>query len=142
MRVDIVGRSLSLSDSHREYIHRRIEFAFARSAHSINVIAVMLTDVNGPKGGVDVQCKLVISIPGLDHLVVSDTQTDIHQAVDSAVARASQSLIKRVKRRNLRNQRQGKQRRRMGAAAELFDWGPDASVLQTDRRGQDIFNMS
>lgn len=81
------------------YILRRCAFAFSRMQHAIERTSVTMTDVNGPKGGIDKQCRIVIKPEAMSPIVVSEQQSTLKLAVDRAIARASRSLARQLKRR-------------------------------------------
>jgi len=53
--------------------------------------------VNGPKGGPDKQCQIIIKPVGLPRLVVSELRSDFRLAIDRSISRASQSLGRKLK---------------------------------------------
>lgn len=81
------------------HIHRRISFAFSNVKHEINSASITVADVNGPKGGLDKQCRVVIKANGISDVVVSEKQSSIYHAIDRCLARARQNLARRLKRR-------------------------------------------
>ena len=42
----------------REHVQHRLHLVFGRFANRIDGVVVRLTDVNGPRGGVDVHCHM------------------------------------------------------------------------------------
>lgn len=99
MNLGITFRSIESSDEAIEYIKHRFSFAFARTEHEIDEAKVTVSDINGPKGGLDMQCQIVVTANGLRPLVVSERREDLRQAIDRCLYRASQSLSRKLKRR-------------------------------------------
>ena len=53
---------------------------------------VTFSDVNGPKGGADIRCALLVSVPGEAPMRVERVQTTARLAFDEAYARAVRQL--------------------------------------------------
>ncbi len=99
MKVAIVLRKIDADSSILEYIERRFTFAFGRTRHAIQNATVTLSDVNGPKGGVDKQCRILIKPEGLPNVVVTEEQQNLQTAIDRCMSRASQNLTRKLKRK-------------------------------------------
>lgn len=82
-----------------EHIQHRVGFAFSRSKKVIKSLAVTLSDINGPKGGVDKACTVVVKTDSLPLIVIKEKQSQLLVAIDRAITRASHSLMQRLKRR-------------------------------------------
>ena len=96
MKIDLRAKNVELSPTLREYVVRRLGFALGARAEHIQAVQVMLSDINGPKGGQDKRCRLLIRLRGLKDIVVEDYQTRLRTAVDRAAARASHTLARRL----------------------------------------------
>jgi putative sigma-54 modulation protein len=88
MTIDIRFRGLASSEALRAHIIRRIEFQLSRLGRALSDVAVRLSDVNGPKGGVDKRCHLVLHRPGHAPLTIDEVSVDAYSAADIAVERA------------------------------------------------------
>lgn len=102
MKTDITAKGLDLTPSMKQYIARRLGFALGARAQQIQRVKVSLTDVNGPKGGVDKSCKIVIQVAGMNDIVVTESKENWQSAIDRSAAKASQSLARRLGRQNFR----------------------------------------
>lgn len=99
MMMNVNFRNIDGDASTVNYINQRLSFALARTQHEVRSTAVTLSDVNGPKGGLDKQCKIVLKANGLKEIVISERQPDVHQAINRGIARASQNLARQLKRK-------------------------------------------
>lgn len=99
MKLDINVRNLSRNEAMLNHIHHRFSFAFSRISNHIESAAITVADINGPKGGVDKQCKLSIKPVGLNPIVVTEKRDNVRQAVDRCFARASQAINRKLKRK-------------------------------------------
>jgi ribosome-associated translation inhibitor RaiA len=57
-----------------------------------------LSDINGPRGGVDKCCRLQVVLDGLPDVVVEDIETDLYVAIDRAASRAGRTSRRRLTR--------------------------------------------
>lgn len=116
MKANIVVHGLQASTALRDYVARRLGFAFKRSQHTIRNMVVRLRDENGPRGGVDKICSVQLSLPGQAPVIVSERSSQIERAIDLAVNRAAQVLGRRLAR--LRKPA-GRQAKALGALISL-----------------------
>jgi len=98
MLLDIHGHGLSLDEAVRERVHRRLWFALGRLKEHVGQVSVYLTDVNGPRGGEDKRCRVVVDVLGHDQVVVEDTDCDVQGAIDRAADRVGQAVRRKLDR--------------------------------------------
>ena len=98
MKLDIQARDFSLTDSIQTYVKERINYLFSARYDQIQRITVRLGDVNGPRGGVDKRCRVKITLPRLNEIVIEDLQTDLYVAISRAMERASRTVNRRLNR--------------------------------------------
>jgi hypothetical protein len=92
----------------------------------ISVVVVRLGDINGPRGGPDKQCGLVVQLVGGQTVVVSETDTCAYSAVDLATTRMKRLVNDRL--REGRDRRRGRQTIR-GRRPDIGDGEAGAAVL-------------
>ena len=92
MRIQIVSRKLRYEEATTEYTHRRAHFALGRFAGAIRGVQVSLMDENGPRGGEDKRCRVLITLKSGGRLVLEHTAARLHDAVDQCLQRAGHSL--------------------------------------------------
>ncbi len=102
MKVLVKARHFSLTKELRLYVKRRLKFALGSRFEQVQRVEVMLSDINGPKGGEDKSCKILLKINGQTDVVVDDVQSHLYSAIDRAAGRASQVVSKRVTRLKIR----------------------------------------
>ncbi len=83
----------------REHIERRLTFALARFDDRVSKVAVTLTDNNGPKGGVDKSCQIVVRLRGLKDVVAEVVDTDWPVTIDRAASRAGHNVGRELERK-------------------------------------------
>ena len=94
----IETRGLELKNSHRRAIRRILASALGRFTRRVQTIRVWLEDVNGPRGGVDIRCRIEVYFRPRGSITVSALATDEYAATAEAAARARELVDRRVKR--------------------------------------------
>lgn len=98
MQIEIQAVKFELTDALRAHVQRRLHFALSRFEGRIARAIVRLSDLNGPRGGVDKDCRLQIRLHGLPDVVVEDTEADLYVAISRAADRAGRTLDRRLRR--------------------------------------------
>lgn len=101
MQVHMVSPQFSLTPALREYLERRLQAAFAPLGGKIAEIVVRLRDLNGPRGGCDMQCQVSVTMPGKPAVVIREVQENMYNAIDRAVKRAVYRVSRIASRRRL-----------------------------------------
>jgi len=78
----------------------RSEFVFRRLAWLISKATVSLSDINGPRGGLDKRCQVEVQVDRQHKVVATSIAHDWRGAIDLALARAARTLVR--KRENAR----------------------------------------
>lgn len=99
MNVQIHASDFTLTDGLRAHIAWRVAYATTHGRDVVSRIVVHLSDVNGPRGGVDKRCGVELRLKGAQSLVVEDVQADLYVAIDRAFERIGRSLHRRMERR-------------------------------------------
>ena len=98
MHLDLHSRTLPITGALVDLAHRRLSHALGRFAHHIGSITVRLDDVNGPRGGRDVECLAVVALTPSGNLVVKGAYQTPAQAVSDILDRVRESLSRRHER--------------------------------------------
>ena len=91
MLINIQSRGFPLSAALKEYVESRIRLAMERYRDKIAHIQITLFDVNGPKGGEDMRCKISLKPSGLPSIVVQETAPDMYDAINICTHRLKRS---------------------------------------------------
>lgn len=89
MTIDIRFRHLQGSDPLRAYVVRCIRFQLRRVRRALSAVVVRLSDVNGPRGGVDKRCQVLLRGSGHPPVMIEEVRVDAYAAVDVAMERAA-----------------------------------------------------
>ncbi len=98
VEIKLFDGSIKTSEAQYDYIMTKVGAAAGRLKDEICTIDVRLTDVNGPKGGVDKQCSIVVTPPGLATVRVEEQAADYYAAIDAAAATLKKSLARSLER--------------------------------------------
>ena len=96
MKIGIQCRGFSLTSAIAARVRKRLDFLLGRGFRRLRRVDVTLSDLNGPRGGVDKRCLIKVSIDGLRPVVIEDVQSDLYMAIDRAVGRASRTVLRRM----------------------------------------------
>ena len=97
MHILFKSRAPLAADLH-ETARKRALFVLRRFSYRIPQTTVQLTDVNGPRGGVDKHCQVEIKTESGPPVVIQAVAAQWRTALDKALSRASRLLAKRFQR--------------------------------------------
>jgi len=89
--VDVVTKANLQRES-----ERRLHFATDRFRENIREIGVALRDVNGPRGGIDKQCKITAKLWRGGTVEIEETRSSFIEAVGRAAKRLRNVLTRRI----------------------------------------------
>ena len=101
MRLSVSGDGLRPGTELRQYVDRRLQFALGRFGPAIERVAVRVADINGPRGGIDKYCRIVVTLRGRSGhpVAVDDRDEDLYAAVARASARIGRTLGRALERK-------------------------------------------
>ena len=98
MNIDIKTLGFGLTSGLRDHVADRLRASLGRFAARVRQVTARLSDLNGPRGGLDKRCQLMLHVDGAVPIVVRDTEQDLYVAVDRAAERARRTLARQVQR--------------------------------------------
>lgn len=98
MRLQIRAKNFQLPDAIQEEMERRIRFALGRFVGRISLVTVGLADLNGPRRGMDKQCRLVVRLIPAGKVTIEEKHADASTAVALAADRAGWNVGRELKR--------------------------------------------
>lgn len=107
MRVNVTVRDRKPSPRLIDAIKRRLDFALGRFDKRITKADVILSDVNGPRGGVDQHCRLRVTLPARAVIITETTAAEPLDAVGGAADRAFRRVREAFGRKRDRIRRSG-----------------------------------
>jgi len=98
MKIALRYKGLPTSDGLTEFTTRRIHRHLSRFGQRIQAVEGRLSDVNGPRGGVDKRCMFTATGPGIGSVRVEEVHQDFYGAVEQALGRLEHTVGRSVKR--------------------------------------------
>jgi len=98
MDFHILDRNVGITADQQENIERNLQFAFDRFSSHIRTVDVSFSDVNGPKGGDDLQCRMKIVLHGKGELMVEGKGVSLEAVAAETVDRATLAVSRRIER--------------------------------------------
>lgn len=99
MKLTIRTRHVVLTPELSSELRQRLERSFERIRPWIHAVDVAITDINGPKGGADKQCRLRIHGRSIPSIVIEHVGVDTLATVGLAADRAEQAVVRKMTRR-------------------------------------------
>ncbi|RSZ55318.1 HPF/RaiA family ribosome-associated protein [Massilia atriviolacea] len=99
MRVTIQANGFVLTEALRSYTEQRLGMALGWAGQHMRKLAVSLSDINGPRGGIDKRCKIQVQLGGGKEVIIEDTEADLYVAIDRAADRADRAVVRQVERK-------------------------------------------
>jgi ribosome-associated translation inhibitor RaiA len=92
----MTSQRIDLSAELKEFVLRRAHFALGRFNGRITGLSIRLTDVNGPRNGVDKACDIRISPDAGSVVIVREQRENIYAAVSHALDRAARAVQRKL----------------------------------------------
>jgi hypothetical protein len=99
--VYIRADGVELEPDDRAYFRRKLGRKLGKFAGSVERVSVRLEDVNGPRGGVDHQCRIKVVLRGLPSVVYQQRGASLQVVMDRAIAGAERAIRRSLRRRRM-----------------------------------------
>ena len=99
LNVHIRAFGIDVNQNARASIRQKIGRKFKKFTGSIERMSVRLTDVNGPRGGVDHACRIKVVLRNLPSVVYEKQDAALDAAVGGALAGAERAVRRTLQRR-------------------------------------------
>jgi putative sigma-54 modulation protein len=100
MNFEICSKGVHMTNKLQDFVERKLQYALGRFSHRIQDVRVLLTDINGPKGGEDIECHIKANLVRAGAITIKETREDAFSAVARASQRVSQTLSRQIARRH------------------------------------------
>ena len=98
MEIQILARNIDLTDAQNEFIERRVQYALCRFSTEVRTVQVTISDINGPRGGTDVLCRMKLILKRKGEVLAGDTDASVEAAIANVADRAARSLARQLDR--------------------------------------------
>ncbi len=99
MQIKLRSHGVDLAAVLQRHVERRLRLVLGGSAATVREATVHLSDVNGPRGGVDQRCALHVALAPSGTVRAEATDADLLQALELAAGRARRSIRRETERR-------------------------------------------
>lgn len=103
MRIEIRCRDMQGQDGVRAHAEKKIRFHFQKLGPDVDEVTLRIGDENGPRGGVDKACHLVITGPKIGVITVEEENESTLAAIDVAVERGIRAARKALSKLRVRS---------------------------------------
>lgn len=117
----------------RDLTERRVRFVLRRLGWLVPRAEVQMSDVNGPRGGIDKRCQVELRTDGAGSVVVASVASDWRAALNKALAKAARFLM-RALRRGADSRRVRQRSSVVPVDAVLGTAGPDIPAVSIRKR--------
>ena len=93
---------VELDDDQQAYVRRKLGMKLGKFATSIERISVRVTDMNGPRGGVDQVCNIKVVLSGLPSVVIERRHAALPAAIELALRATEQAVRRSIHRRRMK----------------------------------------
>lgn len=93
MLIDIRYLGRPVSDALHDFATRRVTRALRPFQDSVSRVDIRIKDVNGPRGGIDIECGVTVALAPVDQPVIIESEgADAYAAVMAATARLHEAV--------------------------------------------------
>lgn len=103
----IRGAGPGIDAEDKAYLRRKLGRRLGKFAPDVQRVSVRLDDINGPRGGVDWQCRIKVTLRGLPSVMVESREPSMQAAMDRALAKAGNSVRRALEQRRVISRRPG-----------------------------------
>lgn len=89
MVIEVRFRALDASESLREHATRALHAQLGRHEAELDSVVLRISDVNGPRGGVDKRCQITVRGARLGNVSLDELREDPYAAVEVAIERVA-----------------------------------------------------
>lgn len=100
MNLTISDRGNVLNQHSRELTERRLMFALSRFESRIHEVDFIISDENGPRGGIDKVGRITISLRGAQDVVLTHKDDDVSRCVSRLADRAGRAVARSLSKSN------------------------------------------
>src|SRR5688572_6305161 len=90
---------VDLTREDRAYIRHKIDAKISKFSRPVERVSFRLSDINGPRGGVDKVCRAKVVVSGRPSLVIERRHNSARAAVDGTLDAAERAVRKVLRRR-------------------------------------------
>ncbi len=98
MTITIIDRNGLLTDELWKFAERRLYFALSRFDSRIKRVSLVVSDQNGPRGGIDKSCRLTVTLKQANDVVIAEQDSGMEACIARVAERGGRSVSRVVDR--------------------------------------------
>ena len=103
MEIAVIDKQKLLSAEAANRAEARANASFAKFGYNIKSVRITVQDANGPRGGVDKECRVLVTLPKMKDITVIAKDESLSKAIPGAINRAARSVSRLLDRRAMRD---------------------------------------
>lgn len=103
MQILIESPDFHITQSIERFVRAQAKNSFTCCSAQLERVVVKLRDLNGPKGGVDKQCSVMLTFTNQPPVIVTKTHYDAYATIRNSIARAARVAVRKITRRRRRH---------------------------------------
>ncbi|MFK7768427.1 MAG: hypothetical protein AB8B55_14495 [Mariniblastus sp.] len=103
MKIMVYDKQKLLGNEAINRAEARANASFAKFGNSVKGVDITVKDVNGPKGGIDKECRIVVRLKQMNDFAITIKDESLSKAVSNAIQRAARSVTRQLDRRMIRD---------------------------------------
>ena len=96
MEIRSIGSGIDVDSALDAYVKRRIHFALGRFSSRVERVSVVLSNEDGPNGGMGKTCCFRVRLLGLPTVAMKQADFDVRAAIDRAADRIGRTVAIRL----------------------------------------------
>lgn len=98
MKIDVRLRGIEHPESLRDHATRRIHLQLSRFGPELSEVIVRISDLNGPRGGLDKHCRITLRGRRFRELILDEVSDDPRLVMEAALDRIARLLARELAR--------------------------------------------
>jgi len=106
MHLQVNGLNISLTETLLAHVDKRFRFALDRIEDQITRVSVRLGDNNGPRGGDDKHCKVIVTLRNGGTVILSERGESFYNVIDRASEKTKRLVNKNTEKKRSRRRQE------------------------------------
>ena len=98
LQLDVRHHGIEMNEETLTRLAHRLESALERFGTRIGRVQVHLSDLHGPRGGIEQRCCVVVRLQRRPDVVVEDRDSNLDVLIDRTCSRTAQAVIRELTR--------------------------------------------
>ncbi|MBL7663057.1 HPF/RaiA family ribosome-associated protein [bacterium] len=96
-KINVTHTNADLDDDLQDTIHRKLSFALDCFDENIRDVNVIVSDVNGPRGGIDKKISIRVRLMPRGNIVLTDQTSNIYEGISHLAHAVKENIGQRLR---------------------------------------------